>query len=60
MKRNSSWHGPSRVRGSGDVARGGGRPPAKFLFPGGVTDAKGSRLSRSFRPPVSCDERLSS
>ena len=60
MKRTGSWHGPSRVRGSGDVARGDGKLPARFLFPGGVTDAKGASLSRSFRPPVSGDERLSS
>jgi hypothetical protein len=60
MKRTSSWHGPSWVRGSGDVARGDGRLPAKFLFASGVTDAKGASFSRSFRPPVSCDERLSS
>jgi len=60
MKRGGSWHGPSRVSGSSEVARGDARRSPTFLFHRGVTDAKGSSTPHSFRPPVSCDEGLSS
>jgi hypothetical protein len=60
MKHDSSWHGPSRASGSGEVARGDARLSPKFLFHRGVTDAKGTSTPHSLQPPVSCDQRLSS
>jgi hypothetical protein len=57
MKRNRSWRGASRVRGSGNAAHGDGRSSPAILFLSGLFFAAEAKVARS-SSCLSCDERL--